>query len=509
MGSPAAQQPGALAPVPVYPSTLDKCKDVLLALSLASLSYSVAWQRIIFGTPLLMPRWTWRDPAALALNVAWLSLVFWSLIYFSRRLRWTRVQLHALLFLIPGAIMLNLLRQLNLRPAKVVASNPHQVLFAFAMGATVFVYAVSKWGSKLVPVIELVIMAMVATLPLNFAQAVAVVLRQPPRPRLAVALPPNSGPRARVVWIIFDETDLGLAFLHRPTDLRLPQMDRLRSQSLFAQNAYEADTETQEAMPSLTTGKQVVRSEPHGPNQLLIAFPGSQKPVDWGAQINVFAAARELGFNVGIVGWYLPYCRIFATVLTSCYWVSGNTEVLGFQPDFWWSVAFQLESLNPLGSRQMQIRRYDMLMKKSRELISDDRLGLVLLHLPVPHGPAVYDRRSGHMTWSNLKSNWYFDNLALMDRALGEIRTTMERSGGWDKTTVIVTSDHSLRLFTMPHDYDPRVPFMVKLAGQEDSVNYSEPFNSRITKDLILAVLKGDITHPGDLQVWLHRVEHQ
>ena len=92
MGSPAAQQPGALAPVPVYPSTLDKCKDVLLALSLASLSYSVAWQRIIFGTPLLMPRWTWRDPAALALNVAWLSLVFWSLIYFSRRLRWTRVR---------------------------------------------------------------------------------------------------------------------------------------------------------------------------------------------------------------------------------------------------------------------------------------------------------------------------------------------------------------------------------------------------------------------------------
>ena len=38
----------------------------------------------------------------------------------------------------------------------------------------------------------------------------------------------------RVIWILFDELDLRLAFINRPDNVNLPEFDQFRSQSLFA-----------------------------------------------------------------------------------------------------------------------------------------------------------------------------------------------------------------------------------------------------------------------------------
>ena len=41
----------------------------------------------------------------------------------------------------------------------------------------------------------------------------------------------------RVVWIIFDEADYRMIFEQRPASLEMPEFDRLREESLSANNA--------------------------------------------------------------------------------------------------------------------------------------------------------------------------------------------------------------------------------------------------------------------------------
>jgi arylsulfatase A-like enzyme len=82
-------------------------------------------------------------------------------------------------------------------------------------------------------------------------------------------------------------------------------------------------------------------------------------------------------------------------------------------------------------------------MSSARHLVARPEIGLVLLHLPVPHPPAYYDRKSGLIN-SEIPGT-YEDGLALLDRTLQELRTTMEAAGQWEGSFVLITTDHPLR----------------------------------------------------------------
>jgi len=143
-------------------------------------------------------------------------------------------------------------------------------------------------------------------------------------------------------------------------------------------------------------------------------------------------------------------------------------------------------------------------------------LGLTFVHLPVPHAPYVYDRQKG--TWDTTTERQYFDNVALADRALGELRQTMEQAGTWDQTTVIISSDHWWRIdywrskknlwaevddLNEADHVDYRVPFIVKLPGQTTQLTYEPAFNTVLTHDLVLDVLRGKVTKAADVSAWL------
>jgi hypothetical protein len=99
----------------------------------------------------------------------------------------------------------------------------------------------------------------------------------------------------------------------------------------------------------------------------------------------------------------------------------------------------------------------------------------------------------------------YFDEVALADRSMGELREAMERGGVWDSTAVIVSSDHWYRAKPLiGYPKDTRVPFMVKLPGQTRGMRFDEPFNTVVTKRLIEDLENGSIS---DAAAWLH--EHK
>jgi arylsulfatase A-like enzyme len=154
-------------------------------------------------------------------------------------------------------------------------------------------------------------------------------------------------------------------------------------------------------------------------------------------------------------------------------------------------------------------------MGDAENVVGDQSFGLVFIHLPVPHPPAIYNRASGNFA---MQKNGYLDNLALADRVVGELRQKMEQAGVWEHTTLIVSSDHwwrsdywRKRVFWSGADeaiagvVDHRIPFIVKLAGQTTAAQYDAAFNTVLTHDLILEVLRGGISNQGDLAGWLDK----
>jgi arylsulfatase A-like enzyme len=82
------------------------------------------------------------------------------------------------------------------------------------------------------------------------------------------------------------------------------------------------------------------------------------------------------------------------------------------------------------------------------------------------------------------------------------MRRAMETSGQWDKTWLIISADHSVGAGLFDQ-YDPRVPFIVKPPGANEAITYSPTINTILTHDLILAILRGEITSQRALVPWL------
>ena len=141
----------------------------------------------------------------------------------------------------------------------------------------------------------------------------------------------------------------------------------------------------------------------------------------------------------------------------------------------------------------------------------DPRLNLVFMHWNIPHPPGITGPQDGA---SKSSASTYVDNLRLLNQTVGEIRSTLEKAGLWDSSTILMSSDHPLRLKTWSVEkiappsvgsisQASEVPFLLKMAGQRQGFAYSKPMQTVVTKDLLLAIMKGEIHQPGQVAEWL------
>ena len=349
-------------------------------------------------------------------------------------------------------------------------------------------------------------------------------------------LPPTA---PRVVWLVFDEMDERLAFLDRPRTLGLPELDRFRRQAIHAVEAHPPARWTLTSMPALISGRLVADAEPRGVDDLTLGLVDGGGRVRWSQQPNVFAKARAVGLNTAVVGWYHPYCRVLSASLTQCSWqayasVMEEQDSGGTRRDLARSVWGQLTrtvgtalSVTRLGIAAAEERHwregeqerehhrltYLQIRERALEAVTDPHLGLILVHWPIPH--ASWPHRHAADRASPERQDEYVENLALSDRTLGELRAAMEGAGLWERTVVLVSADHGLRneegwsLATrapaMPAGTRPLplVPFLLKLAGHDRPLEYAPAFNTVLTHDLLLALLRGDISGHEEVLRWL------
>ncbi|MGI8734306.1 MAG: sulfatase-like hydrolase/transferase [Pyrinomonadaceae bacterium] len=421
-----------------------------------------------------------------------------------------------------------------------------RLLFTLPLTAALFLTLVALLNLyKAVSVSVALILILTPFVLVTFSQAAFMAVRYgnagpgstaPPVARKEV----RKGPR--VLWLVFDELDYRTVFSERPTTVKLGELDRLAGESLFATNAFPPSRETFLTFPALITGKLVSAARRVSPQELLIKFGDDGPAVSWSAQPNIFSRARELGVDTALVGWYHPYCRILGHSLTRCAWLGDGplekiTEDVDRPPTSAVSrlvismYAYAREAVRtaPLVAvifperddkgeivRRKQVLFFKTMYRQALEAGTDPDLGLVMVHWSIPHFPNIYNRSQNIISDGPGRS--YLDNLQLVDQTIGRLRRGMESEGIWENTVVLVSSDHWWRSSewkklpgwtaedeSLGGETDRRVPFILKLAGEAEGATYASPFNTVLTHDLLLAILRGEVSDVKGAGLWLDR----
>jgi len=347
----------------------------------------------------------------------------------------------------------------------------------------------------------------------------------------------------RFIWIIFDEMDQRVAFNERPFSLELPELDRLRSESLEARRATQTAGFTGLAMPILISGRSYRQSEIKGASRLDVIPENSSEHLDWAREHTIFHRAREMGINIALSGWFHPYCRIFGDQMVNCFAASTShaaRALLREQHASQEGVArmtgllFQLqfenlkdiyrfdglsgsENLKDAYLQSQQQQEYFQIRDHAYADAVDPRIGFMMFHFPAPHMYAIYNRWRKDFTLDSTID--YLDNLALVDRTVGELRSRLEAAGLWDRTSLLITADHGFRPDLWRGRYgwtqnmerfsergaSQLVPFILKLGGKRDHVVVNRPFSNIVSSDLAMALVEGHVSSAAQAADWLER----
>jgi hypothetical protein len=314
----------------------------------------------------------------------------------------------------------------------------------------------------------------------------------------------------RIVWLLFDELSYDQTFEHRFAGLAMPSFDKFKRESIVFTNLQPVGYSTELVIPSLFLGKPVDKIQSNLDGDPRIHFSGSAQWQPFDPHATLFADGHRFNWTTGIVGWFNPYCRILAAALDSCYWRMADGEFDGPLPDRsvlqnamapLQSLAWELKGM-PRFLQRKHAEDLAAIMPEAKALIRNQDIRFLFIHLPVPHLPGIYDRSTGSLRTSGT----YIDNLALSDRVLGELMATLDATSLAAKTTVIVCSDHSWRVYlwrsralwtdeeerASHNRLDPRPVLMIHMPGQQIERDVTTPFAEIRLHDVLEHLLRGE-----------------
>jgi hypothetical protein len=514
-------------------------KDLVRSTSLANLYFISVWAWLLAGS--LNPqaqfaRYQRNGYVGVIINVLLLSLIFFIATTLVKRsgntrligaARWTF--LIALIVPISGLVQTQFL---SVESETASSISTKDIIVTVALVAALL-FVVVRFHDRVVNIFAALILVISPFALWTLGTTVYLVTQfEDKEPAPLIAQTEQTSPR--IVWFIFDEMDQRLLFDERPVDLVLPELDRLKGESIYATQAHSPSMDTLTSLPSLITGRIVSSASVTNPARVMVNFEAADGAVDWGSQPNLFSEARKLGRNTALAGWYHPYCRIIGDSLTRCMFREIKSvplvpmmlhqlrTVVLSAPLAASLVDIQDDDLvrrRPIqkGNHQERLRTYLELLNEAEQTVVDPNLGVVLVHWSIPHEPPIYDRNDRVLVTA--KGGSYLDNLALVDKTIGDLRRKMESAGIWNDTVLLVTSDHPLRKESgrrfankmrrqnkqIDLELDNRVPFVLKLAYQKEGLIYDREFNTVLTKDLFLTLIKREISTPESVVGWLNQ----
>lgn len=443
------------------------------------------------------------------------AVIFLCLMAFLRRLRiWTKLR-WALMALLPPFF---LARNLDVFPFDV----PHIAVLAASLlwivslallilRAPAFVSKLRLFGSAVLT--GLAVFTLVAAL-----QLVRAALWRPSPQSFATPIPAPPANKPRMIWILFDELAYKPAFEARDPSLQLPNFDRLRRESTLYTQVTPIGYRTIHVIPSLLSGRMVTNDTFTTDNQFLVESEDSPQWHRFDTNATLIGMARQRGATTSIVGWYLPYCPIFESTATQCYWDNQDTEDRGptwsdasFAENVWLPLRILAEQYIMPGKVWADLANWKSrghiasvrnLSQHTLQTLAASQADFIYVHLPVPHPPGFWNRRTGKFA----PGGSYLDSLDYSDRLLGQILDELQAQPRWAATTLIVQGDHSWRTkmwrpqpgwgaederVSHGGQWDPRPLLLIHQAGEQDAKTVAAPTSLMFVHDFVAAKIQG------------------
>ena len=148
------------------------------------------------------------------------------------------------------------------------------------------------------------------------------------------------------MWIVFDELSYDQVYEDRANGLALPNFDALRSEGTVFTNAQPIGDKTVKILPSLLSGQVIDKYDFTFDNRLLVHDRGTHGYKQLDGSGTVFADAQKNGWRTAAVGWYNPYCTVYADAIDDCYWMNLDRMdgPMAQDASFWSNVGFAAEA---------------------------------------------------------------------------------------------------------------------------------------------------------------------
>jgi arylsulfatase A-like enzyme len=321
----------------------------------------------------------------------------------------------------------------------------------------------------------------------------------------------------RLVWILFDELAYQPTFEARDPSLHLPNFDRLRAESTLYTDMTPIAYRTTRAVPSLLLGRAVTDVTYTGKNQYLVQIENDPHWQVLDPNATLFGMAKQHGLSTSIVGWYIAYCPVFVGIVTDCYWANEDAQDRGptstsasFGDNVWFPLRILVEQVVAPGRAWADVAAWNAdgheaavkdLEQHALATVAESHADILYLHLPVPHPPAVWDRRKGNPALGGS----YLDSLDYSDRLLGRILDILEAQPRWADTTLIVHGDHSWRTqmwrplpgwsaederISHGGHWDSRPLLLIHTPGQQSAQTVSAPTSVMYIHDTVAAQIQ-------------------
>jgi Sulfatase len=339
-----------------------------------------------------------------------------------------------------------------------------------------------------------------------------------PGPQAFTSVIPQAAPnKPRLVWIIFDELAYQPTFEARDPSLQLPNFDRLRSETTLYTDMTPIADRTTKVVPSLLLGRSVTNVAYTADNRYLIQTGDNPDWIRFDPNATLFGMAKQHGLTTSIVGWYIAYCPVFVGVATDCYWTNEDAQDRGptlfsasFAENVWFPLRILAEQIVSPSRAWADVTAWNHeghaasvrdVAQHALDTAANSQADIVYLHLPAPHPPSFWDRRTGKFA----PGGSYLDSLAYSDQLLGQLLDRLEKQPRWAETTLIVQGDHSWRTqmwrplpgwsaederISHGGHFDPRPVLMIHAPGQQSPQTVTTPTSVMHVHDAVAAEIQ-------------------
>jgi|GEM_PF-2770310 len=151
--------------------------------------------------------------------------------------------------------------------------------------------------------------------------------------------------------------------------------------------------------------------------------------------------------------------------------------------------------------RQIRYRHIISLLEgvrtRARQILAEPRDNLFLfLHYPVPHPPSIFDAKGQYKGPGAQHAEGYDESLQFVDTLVGEVVDLLKQAGRYERTLLIVTSDHSLRSdyegtpYPLNVEMLRHVPLWIKLPHQSEPLEIGGPVYLNALRPFFTAIFE-------------------